>query len=152
MKLSLRQRTEGFTLIELLVVIAIIGILASIVLAALGTARDKGADASIKANLSGIRVQAELYFDDNNDYGTKVTTSSCSTGLFADTTINSAISQAATQSGGTAVCLSDGTGTNASSWAVSVPLKTNSGSNWCADSSGFAGHGTSTITSNVASC
>ena len=63
MKLKLNR---GFTLIELLVVIAIIGILASVVLASLNTARDKGSDAAIKSNLNNIRAQAELFYDDNS--------------------------------------------------------------------------------------
>lgn len=58
------QKTRGFTLIELLVVIAIIGILASVVLASLNTARDKGSDAAIKSNLNNARAQAELFYDD----------------------------------------------------------------------------------------
>jgi len=52
---------KGFTLIELLVVIAIIGILSSIVLASLSTARNKGKDAAIQAQLASLRSQAEVY-------------------------------------------------------------------------------------------
>ena len=54
---------KGFTLIELLVVIAIIGILSSVVLASLNTARSKGSDAAVKANISNMRTEAEMWYD-----------------------------------------------------------------------------------------
>ena len=60
------KRNKGFTLIELLVVIAIIGILASVVLASLSTAREKGKDAAVKSQLASMKAQAELFFSKND--------------------------------------------------------------------------------------
>jgi len=59
---------RGFTLIELLVVIAIIGLLSSVVLASLNTARLKARDARRLSDLRQIQIAFELYFDDNNQY------------------------------------------------------------------------------------
>lgn len=62
------KQNKGFTLIELLVVIAIIGLMASVVLASLNSARAKAANSAVKANLVNARPEAALYFDLHNDY------------------------------------------------------------------------------------
>lgn len=56
---------KGFTLIELLVVIAIIGILASVVLASLSSARSRSRDARRIADLRQIQNALALYISDN---------------------------------------------------------------------------------------
>lgn len=63
-----KNKSKGFTLIELLVVIAIIGILSSVVLASLNTARVKARDTKRKQDMLQIRTALEMYYNDNNSY------------------------------------------------------------------------------------
>ena len=62
---SLRSKL-GFTLIELLVVIAIIGILSSVVVASLNSARKKARDARRVDDVKQVQLALELYFDANS--------------------------------------------------------------------------------------
>lgn len=154
----MKKTLKGFTLIELLVVIAIIGILSSVVLASLNTARSKGANAAVKSNLANMRAQAELDYDSWGSSfippspGVLDSTGVCSLAnsmFVTDTVIGSAITQAQTAEGGTAgKCYS-----TASNFTISIPLKTPEGSNtwWCVDDSGNS-RGASAAASSATAC
>jgi prepilin-type N-terminal cleavage/methylation domain-containing protein len=68
-----RMNQQGFTLVELLVVVAIIGMLASLSIVALGSARTKARDAARVASVKNIQTALELYYSDTGLYPSTVT-------------------------------------------------------------------------------
>lgn len=62
------MRPKGFTLIELLVVISLIGILATLVIANMNSARERARDATRKSDLRNIQTALRLYYNDNSGY------------------------------------------------------------------------------------
>lgn len=68
-----KTENKGFTLIELLVVIAIIGILSSVVLASLNTAREKSRDAKRISDVKQLQLALEFFFDSNGGYPAALT-------------------------------------------------------------------------------
>jgi prepilin-type N-terminal cleavage/methylation domain-containing protein len=129
-----RNYKKGFTLIELLVVIAIIGILSSVVLASLNTARNKGADAAIKSNVNNARAQAELRYDSVGQSYVDVCTGVAGTPAGSAAGIGQFITGAG--SAGSAVVDCQDT---AAGWALEAQLKSDATRYYCVDSTGFAG-------------
>lgn len=81
----MKKYTRGFTLIELLVVIAIIGILASIVLVSLNSARNKGRDARVISDAQQMRTVLESAFN-GTGYPVNGANASCNTAANSNTT------------------------------------------------------------------
>ena len=62
------KNKKGFTLIELLVVIAIIGLLSTLAVVALTSARTKARDSKRVADMKQVQTAMELYYSGTNGY------------------------------------------------------------------------------------
>ena len=64
----MKNKSKGFTLIELLVVIAIIGILSTLSVVALNSARARARDAKRISDIRQVQTALEMYHSEKNDY------------------------------------------------------------------------------------
>lgn len=136
---------RGFTLIELLVVIAIIGILSSIVLASLATARSSANNSKIEEQMNSLRNSAEIYNSANGGYATTVFATSTIPLAMAAASSSNFLSDANSGGFNVGVGIMGTSGVGAtkvviqsSYWGAAVTLPYASGNiaAWCADSTG----------------
>ena len=67
-RLDAVRKDDGFTLIELLIVIVILGILAGIVVFAVGGITDRGKKSACKADVATVQTAAEAFYVKNGSY------------------------------------------------------------------------------------
>ncbi len=67
-EINSKSYKRGFTLIELLVVVSLIGILATLVMANMNSARERARDANRKSDLRNIQTALRLYYNDIGRY------------------------------------------------------------------------------------
>jgi len=88
-----RKYLTGFTLIELLVVIAIIGLLASIVMVSVNSARAKARDAKRIGDLKNLMLALEMYYDAHDDYPVSSIVGNCDGSTAFNTALAALVSE-----------------------------------------------------------
>ena len=158
----MKKFTKGFTLIELLVVIAIIGILASIVLVSLNSARNKGKDARIISDVQQIRTALESGYNgsgypdlknNSNAGGTVVGNGTCTTNGWLNTgpqntSMNALMADACGQAGNADITIitNNTAGNTVGNYAIYGGLTSTTGY-FCIDSTGKTNQAATAATS-----
>ncbi len=139
----MKKYTKGFTLIELLVVIAIIGILSSVVLVSLNTARNKGKDARVIANVQQLRTALESGYNGSTypDLGDDAT-STVSTAAI-NQLVSDLYSQHAAGTANVLVIRTDGTA--ATKYLIAGKLVSDPTKAFCLASDGTTNTGTTSV-------
>ena len=126
-----RSAFSGFTLIELLVVIAIIGLLASIVLTSLSSARGKGGDAKVQTQVKQLQLQIE------KDYGNNYSNSFSGANALIGTGNYAAMSSSLTGVGSALTVVTDGSSPSTiTKYALYGKLLSDPTKYYCIDSTG----------------
>jgi prepilin-type N-terminal cleavage/methylation domain-containing protein len=127
-----KSKKKGFTLIELLVVIAIIGLLATIVVVSVNSARVKARNNSIIKSLNGLREAGEMY--NTSSYAGFCVNNDCTSGSSDWKRICNGVKKQ--NDGGAVTCSIQAV--NATSWCASVLLVNTANQYYCVDSANRA--------------
>ncbi|MFA6257293.1 MAG: type II secretion system protein [Candidatus Paceibacterota bacterium] len=137
------KRNQGFTLIELLIVIAIIGILSTVVLAMLSSARNKGKDSSIQREMKSLQSQVAIAADDGNYNGLFDTNDQWSSPDPKIQALLTAIGELSTV---------HTAGSGELGWAVQVQLTNDASQYFCVDTSGNGSTSTTALSPGDTAC